>query len=283
MREESFEVTVADGVLRGHRAGDGAPALVLHGGPAITDYMNGCAGELAHLLRTVRYQQRGTPPSEVGPPYSIESHMADAIAVLDQLGIDRAWAVGHSWGGHLVLHLAVSHPDRLLGVVCIDSLGAFSDTFPEQDANLRRGLAEFQIARIEEIEALRRRGEATEADLLERFVLLWPQWFADPANAPPNPVAHIGPRCSAETNASISEHFALGTLAARLPDVRLPMLFVHGELDPLPVRASIETAALVPGAHVDTIPDCGHFPWIERPGELRQIVESFVGSLTAGS
>ena len=26
-----------------------------------------------------------------------------------------------------------------------------------------------------------------------------------------------------------------------------------------------ETAALIPGARVETIPDCGHFPWAERP------------------
>lgn len=58
--------------------------------------------------------------------------MADAIAVLDQLGIDRAWAVGHSWGGHLALHLAVSRPDRLLGVVCIDALGASRTPSPSK-------------------------------------------------------------------------------------------------------------------------------------------------------
>ena len=32
------------------------------------------------------------------------------------------------------------------------------------------------------------------------------------------------------------------------------------------------------GARVDTIPHCGHFPWLERPGELRRHVESFLSS-----
>jgi len=38
------------------------------------------------------------------------------------------------------LHLAVPHPERLLGVVSIDTLGASPDVFRDQDANLRRGL-----------------------------------------------------------------------------------------------------------------------------------------------
>ncbi len=276
MREEPFRVRVEGGELHGHHGGDGPPALVLHGGAAVTDYMDGCVRELDGLLRTFRYQQRGTHPSEADPPYTIEAHVADAVAVLDRFEIDRAWAIGHSWGGHLALHLSVSHHERLLGVVCIDPLGAFTDVFAEQEATMRRGLAAAEVARIEEVEALRRRGEATEADLLERFGLLWPRWFADPENAAPNPVRHIGPRASTETNVSISEHFAKGTLARELPEVRLPALFVHGEFDPLPVRASTETAALVPGARVETIAHCGHFPWLERPGALRRVVESFL-------
>ncbi len=276
MREERFRVPVEGGELHGHRGGDGPPALVLHGGAAVTDYMDGCVRELDGLFHTIRYQQRGTHPSEADPPYTIEAHVADAVAVLDSFGIDRAWAIGHSWGGHLALHLAVSQRERLLGVVCIDPLGAFNDVFAEQEATMRRGLTSAEVVRIEEVEDLRRRGEATEADLLERFELLWPRWFADPEHAAPSPVRHIGARSSTETNASIAEHFAKGTLARELPKVRLPALFVHGELDPVPVRASIETAALVPGARVKTIPDCGHFPWLERPGALRRIIESFL-------
>ena len=36
--------------------------------------------------------------------------------MLDAFGIERAWAIGHSWGGHLALHLLVTHPERLHGV-----------------------------------------------------------------------------------------------------------------------------------------------------------------------
>lgn len=59
------------------------------------------------------------------------------------------------------------------------------------------------------------------------------------------------------------------------------MLFVHGEVDPLPVRSSTETAALIPGARVVTIPNCGHFPWAERPGEVRRAVVDHLAFLGA--
>ena len=139
--EQPFEVPAGDGVLAGHRGGDGPPALVLHGGPGVPDYTEGLAAELGGFLSTIRYTQRGALPSTVGAPYTIESHAADALAVLDRLGIERAWAVGHSWGGHLALHLAVSEPERLLGVIAVDPLGAYGgEMFEEVGENLRRSM-----------------------------------------------------------------------------------------------------------------------------------------------
>jgi pimeloyl-ACP methyl ester carboxylesterase len=276
MNEQAFWVPVGEGALAGHRGGDGPPALILHGGPAWPDYTEGLAAELAGCLRTHRYTQRGARPSTAGGPYTIEAHTDDAIAVLDHFEIERAWVVGHSWGGHLALHLMVARPDRLLGVVCIDALGAFDRVFAEFGANLRRTLSPAEVARIEEIEDRRRAGEATEADLVERSRLVWPRYFADRDAAPPHPGDHIGVECSTGTNASISDHFSRFTLATGLPSTKLPALFIHGERDPLPVSSSLEAAALVPDARVETIPDCGHFPWMERPGEIRRRVERFL-------
>src|SRR5262245_18851654 len=113
---ETFDVAG----LPGHREGTGRPALLLHGGPGLSDYMGPLAQELDGLFETFRYTQRGTPPSTSGPPYNVETHVADAIAVLDHFGVDEAWAIGHSWGGHLALHLAVAHPNRVRGLICIN-------------------------------------------------------------------------------------------------------------------------------------------------------------------
>jgi pimeloyl-ACP methyl ester carboxylesterase len=273
--EEPFELPVAGGVLRGHRGGTGLPALLLHGGAALPDYMGGCAAALDGVFSTIRYTQRGTPPSEAGPPFSIESHMDDALAVLDAFGLERAWAVGHSWGGHLALHLLVAHPDRLEGVLCIDPLGADPSVFEDFGATVGPKLTAEQVARNHEIEERRRAGEVQEADLVERFAAVWPHYFAGGRVTLPPP-ARVGVESSIGTNRSLSEHFERRTLARSLPDARLPALFVHGEEDPLPVRSSTETAALIPGARVETIPACGHFPWAERPAAFRGAVERLV-------
>ena len=223
----------------------------------------------------MRYTQRGTPPSSGGPPFTIEAHIADAVAVLDAFEVDRAWAIGHSWGAHLALHLLVARPERLLGVVTVDPLGAFREVFADSDPQRRARLSQAEVARVEEIEARRREGEATEADLLERFALIWPGYFVDPQRALPPP-RRIGVEASIGTNRSIAEHFDRSTLRTRLPEARLPALFVCGEESALPVRWAAATAALIPGAELVSVPGAGHFPWVERPGCVRAAVAAFL-------
>ena len=272
-----FEVPIEGGVLRGHRGGTGTIALLLHGGAAVPDYMGACAEALDGLFETIRYTQRGTPPSGGAPPYAVETHVADAFAVLDAFGIERAWAIGHSWGGHLALHLAVAHPERLLGVIGIDPLGAFSDVFAEQDANLRRRMAPDEVVRLDEIEARRREAIVTEPELVERFRIVWPRFFAEEP-APPFPAEHVGVQASIDVNRSLARHFERGMLKRALPDVRVPALFIHGAADPMPAQSTIDTAALIPGSRVETIPNCGHFPWLERPREFRRAVERLLAA-----
>ena len=237
------------------------------------DYTAELAAELGGRFHTIRYTQRGTPPSSGGPPYTIERHMDDALSVLAAHDLQRAWMIGHSWGGHLALHLAVAHPDHVAGVIGIDTLGAYAEVFGETGERLLAGLTPVERERVHAIEAARRRNEATEADLVERFGLIWPQYFADPGSAPPGP-SRIGAQCSTETNASIMHHFELGTLARGLPALSVPTAFVHGELDPLPVRSSLDTAALIPGARTEIIAGVGHFPWLERPGSVRAALQT---------
>jgi pimeloyl-ACP methyl ester carboxylesterase len=278
--EEPFEVRIESGVLVGHRGGEGPPALLLHGGAAVPDYLADCAELLADLFTTHRYTQRGTPPSEADPPYSVEAHVGDALAVLDAFGIERAWAIGHSWGGHLALHLLVAHPERLLGVICVGTLGADAGVFDEYARNLGRGLTEDQIRFVVDTQARRRAGAVSETDLVEVFRIIWPRYFVDPANASAPP-ARVGARVSIETNRSLAEHFERGTLKNRLPSAALPVLFVHGEDDPMPLRTAAETAALIEGSRVEPIAGAGHFPWIEQPAAFHGAVEAFLAEQSA--
>jgi pimeloyl-ACP methyl ester carboxylesterase len=219
-------------VLQGHHGGEGAPALLLHGGAAVPDYMGGCAQLLDGLFETIRYTQRGTPPSEGGPPYTIEAHMADALAVLDLFELERAWAIGDSRGGQLALHLLVT---RRSGCSACSASRASRALRPHVAALLRA--------------AGRDGAAAAGAGRLQ---------------------------ASIETNRSLAEHFERGTLERGLPAARLPALFVHGEDDPMPLG---ETASLIPGVRVETIPNAGHFPWLERPEAFRRAVERLLASV----
>jgi proline iminopeptidase len=75
---------------------------------------------------------------------------------------------------------------------------------------------------------------------------------------------------------SVFDHFQRGTLVAALPRYDGPFLLVHGDSDPLPVEASRVTAELVPHAVLETMENCGHFPWLERPDRLASIVHAFL-------
>jgi proline iminopeptidase len=274
--EVEFSVPVAGGTLRGHRGGDGPPALLLHGGPGLPDYTHNCAGELRGLLDVVRYTQRGVPPSEAPGPYSVEGHVDDALAVMDALGLEKAWACGHSWGGYLALNLAVRAPERVLGLILVAPLGVRLAWILEMSANLRVGLTTEQAARLDAIEEARRQGTVTEAHLVERWGLVWAQYFADPAAAPASPVTRVGVQASTETNASLGAALRAAPLEASLPALDLPCLVVHGVDDPMPVSGSFEICGLVRGALLEVVDACGHFPWLERPGALRDAVKDFL-------
>src|SRR5690242_19250329 len=96
------DFTTHDGEPRiaGRRAGNGPPVLLLHGGPGIGfDYLRALAEELAEENDVLWYQQRGLAPSSEGGPYSVAADVGDARRVLDAAGWDKAYVVGHSWGG----------------------------------------------------------------------------------------------------------------------------------------------------------------------------------------
>jgi pimeloyl-ACP methyl ester carboxylesterase len=276
-----FSVAVDGGSLVGWEVGDGTPALILHGGPT-SDNTEALPDLLPSTLRTIRYQQRGIEPSTPAEPYDIETHVADAVRVLDDRGVDRAWLIGHSWGGHLAFHVAIAHPSRVLGVIGIDPLGAVPDGgWGELDSEIFERLQRDSpdaAARAKELDERAMAGEGTDEEVLESFELVWPYYFADPASAPPVPETRISVPLYAGVVTSVHEHFERGTLTAGLPSFEGPLGIIHGESDPLPVAASRRTADLVPHATLDVIEDAGHLPWLEQPEAFRAAVDRILSS-----
>jgi pimeloyl-ACP methyl ester carboxylesterase len=274
-----LRLAVDGGTLEGHRLGAGPALLLLHGGPGLSDYLAPLAAELAPDFTVVHYQQRGVPPSVTGGDRSVEGHVADVVAVLDDLGWRRPWVLGHSWGGHLAMHLAAMHPQRVAGLVVVDALGAVGDGGAEAfGENLMRPLAPKARARVAEITAREESGEVTVAEEVEALGLLWPFYFADPATASPMPPLEMDLEGHLATWASIREHHERGTLERALPDLRMPAVFIHGSMDPIPLEATRAGAALVPGSRLHVLPDVGHFPWLEQSGVMRELLRVAVSA-----
>ena len=266
MAEETFVAHTPEGPIAGHVGGSGAALLLLHGGPAITDYMDMLYPE-ADGWRCVRYQQRGLVPSAVSGPFTVERHVADAVAVLDALVMGRAVVVGHSWGGHLALHLALAHPERVAGLVAVDPLGAIGDGgVAEAGQHLTDRLTPAAAGQFGEVAARLAGPDPTDADLVASLSLLWPGYFAEPGAALPfPPYMRASLEGYAGTFASVRQHLA-GGFSEKLRAVRVPAVFVLGERSPMPVGQGQQTAAMMPEAEVDLIPEAGHLPWYERPG-----------------
>jgi pimeloyl-ACP methyl ester carboxylesterase len=255
--------------LAGLRAGNGPPVLLLHGGPGLGfDYLRDLAEELAEENDVAWYQQRGQPPSAVEGPHTVAADVDDARRVLDELGWERAYVVGHSWGGQLALHVAEAMPDRLRGVLCVDPLGAVGDgRWPEFDEEIFRRTPESVRARARELDELSMKGEADDALALEAMRLVWPAYFADPEAAPPMPELRMASERSAQMVQSINAE--LPKLEAGLSQIRVPVGFVHGSRSPMPLEASTDAAERIPGAWVDVVEGAGHFIWVEAPGAVR--------------
>jgi pimeloyl-ACP methyl ester carboxylesterase len=265
-------------LIAGRRAGSGPPVLLLHGGPGLGfDYLRELADELAQGNDVAWYQQRGQEPSAAEGPYTVAADVGDARRVLDALGWEKAYVVGHSWGGHLALHVAEAVPERLLGVLAVDPLGPVGDgRWPEFDEEIFRRTPEPVRARARELDELATAGAADDDLALEGMRLVWPAYFADPERAPPMPELRLASERSAEMVQSIQAE--LPALEAGLPRIRVPVGFLHGSRSPMPLGASTDGAERIPGAWVEVVEGAGHFVWVEAPGAVRASLRRLTAS-----
>src|SRR6476646_10795051 len=257
--------------LAGWVTGRGREVLLLHGGPGMTDYMASLLPELGGY-RVSSFQQRGVAPSTLNGSFDVPTLRDDVIDVLDTLGWGAPAVIGHSWGGHLLLHVLAVAPSRVGAALAVDPLGVVGDGgYAAFEAELARRLPEATVTRLKELDAIETTRPLTQDELLEHMELGWPGYFSSLEVAQPIPQTGHAP--SDESWASIREE--LPCLAERLRDCSVATRFLHGALDPLPVTASTDTAEHM-GAPVDELLGNGHFPWLEDPGCVRRSLDTLL-------
>jgi pimeloyl-ACP methyl ester carboxylesterase len=278
-----YRAPVPGGVLFAMKRGIGPRALLLHGGPGMgAESALGLLDELIDTVEGVLPQQRGLEPSVVAGSRDIETHVADEIALLDFLGWDEAWLIGHDWGGLLAMHIAVAHPERVTGLILIGTLGAIPDGGSGALVeNLVARLTPEERARLDPLVARQAAGDDDPNLWAEIMAILWPSYYHDHRLRPVE-LPRIETPVDGEpaTIVSIASHFEAGTLVDGLPSYSGPALFLHGDDDPLPSRVATETAALITGARVEILEATGHYPWFERPGVVRDAVTRFLADAT---
>ena len=166
-------------------------------------------------------------------------------------------------GGHLALHVAVSRPELLTGVVALDPVGAADDgglgDFGEAFDGTRRARTAKPPGRTPCVAQTTRQPRQT----------IWSSWGSSGgmlrrsrALAGPVPSTRASPAASAGLWADLVT--LMPTLAAGLGAV-LPMTLIGCTGSPIPVQAVRRTADLAPHAEMEVLEGVGHFPGWSSP------------------
>ena len=118
------------------RHGAGEPLLLVHGlGYARWGWEPVLPG-LAERFDVLLFDNRGIGESDAPPgPYTVAELAGDAVAVLDEAGVERAHVVGTSLGGMVAQELALAHPGRVdrLVLACTTPGGPQAFPLPERE------------------------------------------------------------------------------------------------------------------------------------------------------
>src|ERR1700728_1622672 len=110
--------------------GDGPAVVLSHGYLMDASMFDAQVAALAPEYRVITWDQRGHGGTPAPGPFSYWDSASDVLALLDHLGIEQAVLGGMSQGGFLSLRAALLAPQRVLGLVLIDSQGG-----TEEEAN----------------------------------------------------------------------------------------------------------------------------------------------------
>ncbi|MEL6323082.1 MAG: prolyl aminopeptidase [Pseudomonadota bacterium] len=280
----------------GHRAG--VPAIGLHGGPG-----GGSSPEMRrffdpHRYRIILFDQRGcgrsTPRSELRENTTWDL-VEDMERLRETLGIEKWVIFGGSWGSTLALAYAVTHPDRVLGLVLrgifLATKSELSWFYQEGASRLFPDAYERYVAPIPEDErgdligAFHRRLASTDAAVRRKAAGAWARWEGETLSlrTTGKPPARFDDDLFIDAFARIENHYfanggffehdgwLLEQVRQRLTNV--PGTIVHGRYDVVtPLSTAWALKGVWPRADLHIIPDAGHSSL--EPGIVDQLVRA---------
>ena len=265
--EESMDVRIerktclaADGVLIVYSAaGAGDPALVfIHGGLADRTFWEGQLREFAGLHRVVALDLPGHGESGLNrKKWGIPEFGADVKAVIEAEKLKNVIIFGNSLGGPVAIEAALLLPDRVLGVVGVDTFQVLNTRITPEEAKQR---AEF----------FRR----DFAGALKQMVRMLFHADADPALIAEAESRMGGTSPEAAHAMLLSFAGYEGAVASRLT---VPLRAINGDLYPTDVEGNRKVKADFDAVIMKHM---GHYPMLERPTEFNNRVTEIVASLT---
>jgi pimeloyl-ACP methyl ester carboxylesterase len=214
----------------------------------------------------IRYDHRDTGGSTTDPPgkpgYTGDELFADALGILDHLGVERAHLVGLSMGGAIAQVIAIEHPERVASLTLMSTSPAsgVGENLPPMSDGLR---AAFGAAPAEP--------DWSDREAAIAFLLEGERPYAGSRGIDEEATRALLGRVYDRSASlpSASNHWILegsDTAAGRLPDISAPTLVIHGTDDPLfPLPHGEALAREIPGAELLVIDGLGHEfpPWAE--------------------
>ena len=222
--------------------GDGAPVLVYPGFTDAVPYarslpvVQGLTGEFRLIFADHRGQGRSDKPHEI-EDYVLPTRVADVVAVLDALRIDRAHYFGSSWGARLGFAVGEYAPERLRSLVLYGN-----QPYEWPQGPMLQGVAGAVAAGLSGgMDAF---VETWEAAIGDRFPEPGRTWLLDN-----DPIA---------LHAEFESTFREGVISEDLRRWRIPCFIYVGENDEM--RPGAERAAKeIPGARLKVLEGYGHF------------------------
>jgi len=216
--------------------------------------------------RVITWDERGhgTTAGSTLEPFSYYDSADDLAALLDHLSIERAVLAGMSQGGFLSLRAALTHPEIVKALILIDTESGVEDParmagyMQLVDAWLADGLS-----------------DAT-ADFIEATILGQGWEGADPWKDKWRRFAPHNVRGCMDCLAGRDD------VTARLGEIKVPALVIHGDADAAIALSLAETLARdLPDAELVIVPGAGHAANLTHPDLVNAAIERFLARLGA--